>query len=542
MIAETIQKFRLLKKSTYIIVLMNSLERAIWNWMDTYPHEFADVHKKLSDNSTKIVGSNVETQKKSNENLAKACDELFDILDTFAENKKGRIAAVWPLQIMLLILSPKVFEEIVNADCGAPCSPKYAKKKQFIEGVKRGLGMHGGSSRALMEAAAVTCVKLCKASTYVNNLNSSNVIFTLVQIVMGDLTALLFNPSKPFSRGQNAIAQDIDLMIDCFVSCFRIKPNNDEVIKVCIQSLNSNSPPFYQFVLVSSLYRIATQLRLPWWPQIDIIYPRSAELRNLFTDILGKVTQNYISHTPLRMIQSLTMKGKEQGKYKDRGEDITSHRNLLLWIVRLIHTDPMLMLHNQDKGRDFQSSTLELINGLVTLVHQPTMPDIANESMEALLVLHHPDKIKSWNPEAPIKTFWDVSSQVLFSISEKLIQHSIVNYTDILKWLREILIRRNLFLSQNKDYANVGSQIAICKQAHITLEVVFFMHLWSIDMEAVLVALSCFSLLCEEADIRCGSDEVAVTCLLPNYQLYIELAQTSTALITGEFIYLFIFI
>ncbi|KAK0170129.1 hypothetical protein PV328_010729 [Microctonus aethiopoides] len=531
---ETIQKFRLLKKSTHIIVLMNSLERAIWNWMDTYPHEFADVHKKFSDNSTKIVGSNVETQKKSNENLAKACDELFDILDTFAENKKGRIAAVWPLQIMLLILSPKVFEEIVNADCGAPCSPKYAKKKQFIEGVKRGLGMHGGSSRALMEAAAVTCVKLCKASTYVNNLNSSNVIFTLVQIVMGDLTALLFNPSKPFSRGQNAIAQDIDLMIDCFVSCFRIKPNNDEVIKVCIQSLNSNSPPFYQFVLVSSLYRIATQLRLPWWPQIDIIYPRSAELRNLFTDILGKVTQNYISHTPLRMIQSLTMKGKEQGKYKDRGEDIASHRNLLLWIVRLIHTDPMLMLHNQDKGRDFQSSTLELINGLVTLVHQPTMPDIANESMEALLVLHHPDKIKSWNPEAPIKTFWDVSSQVLFSISEKLIQHSIVNYTDILKWLREILIRRNLFLSQNKDYANVGSQIAICKQAHITLEVVFFMHLWSIDMEAVLVALSCFSLLCEEADIRCGSDEVAVTCLLPNYQLYIELAQTSTALITGR--------
>lgn len=99
------------------------------------------------------------------------------------------------------------------------------------------------------------------------------------------------------------------------------------------------------------------------------------------------------------------------------------------------------------------------------------MPDIAHEAMEALLVLHHPDKIKAWNPEAPINTFWDVSSQVLFSISQKLIQHQIVNYTDILKWLREILICRNIFLSQNKDYANVGSQIAICKQAHIKLEV-----------------------------------------------------------------------
>lgn len=132
----------------------------------------------------------------------------------------------------------------------------------------------------------------------------------------------------------------------------------------------------------------------------------------------------------------------------------------------------LFILQNQGKaGHEIQSSTLELINGLVSLVHQPTMSDIAYEAMEALLVLHHPDKIKAWNPEAPMNTFWDVSSQVLFSISQKLIQHQIVNYTCILKWLREILICRNAFLAQNKDYANVGSQIAVCKQAHIKLEV-----------------------------------------------------------------------
>ncbi|XP_034188157.1 neurofibromin 1 isoform X2 [Osmia lignaria lignaria] len=509
---ETIQKFKQLKKSAHI-VLMNSLEKAIWNWMDTYPHEFADL------------------QKKPNEDLGKVCEELFDILDTFADNKKGRTAAVWPLQIMLLILSPKVLEEIVNADFGAVCSPRHSKKKQFIDSVKRGLGMHGSSNRQLVEAAAVTCIKLCKASTYVNNSDANNVIFMLVQHVMTDLMALLFNPGKLFSRGQSYVAQDIDLMIDCFVSCFRIKPHN-EVLKVC---LNPTVPSMYQFVLVSSLYKIVTQPRLPWWPQIDLLYSRSAELRNIFTDILNKVTQSYISHTPLRMIQSLTLKGKEQNKYRDRGEEVSSYRNVLLWMVKLIHADPMLLLNNQGKaGHEIQSSTLELINGLVSLVHQPTMPDIAHEAMEALLVLHHPDKIKAWNPEAPINTFWDVSSQVLFSISQKLIQHQIVNYTCILKWLREILICRNAFLAQNKDYANVGSQIAICKQAHIKLEVVFFMYLWSINMEAVLVSMSCFSLLCEEAEIRCGSDEVAVTCLLPNYHLYLELAQASTVLITAS--------
>lgn len=41
-VLESIQKFRLLKKSAHL-VLMTSLEKAVWNWMDTYPHEFADL-------------------------------------------------------------------------------------------------------------------------------------------------------------------------------------------------------------------------------------------------------------------------------------------------------------------------------------------------------------------------------------------------------------------------------------------------------------------------------------------------------------------
>ena len=59
------------------------------------------------------------------------------------------------------------------------------------------------------------------------------------------------------------------------------------------------------------------------------------------------------------------------------------------------------------------------------------------------------------------------------------------------------------------------------------------MYLWSIDVEAVLTAMSCFHLLCEEADIRCGTDELAVTQILPNYCVYSELATSSMVLTTG---------
>ncbi|XP_035904253.1 neurofibromin isoform X6 [Anopheles stephensi] len=511
LLTETIQKFKSLKKSAHMI-LLSSLEKALWNWIEFHPKEFEDL------------------QRNPNDELSKCCETFFDILDSYSENKKAR-AAVWPLQIMLLILSPKVLEEIVNADSGAPCSPRHLKKKHFMEGIKKGLGAHA-SSKQSTESAAIACVKLCKASTYININDSNNVTFQLVQSVINDLKALLFNPAKPFSRGQGFNFQDIDLMIDCWVSCFRIKPHNNEALKVC---LSLNSPPAYHFVIVSSLLKIVTQARLPWWPQIDLVYARSGELRGLFTDTLNKATQGYIAHTPLRMITSLTLKSKDAQSRLTRPDEGPAHKALLLLMVRLIHADPMLLLNSLGKaGHEVQSSTLELINGLVSLVHQPTMPDVAQEAMEALLALHSPDKIEVWNPEAPINTFWDVSSQVLFSISQKLIQHQIANYTDVLKWLREILICRNTFLQRHKDYANVGSQIAICRQAHIKLEVVFFMYLWSVDLDAVMVSLSCFGLLCEEAEIRSGSDELTVGFILPNYHLYQELSHTSATLTSPQ--------
>ena len=130
--------------------------------MDNYPEEFT------------------ELQKKPNDELADCCDKLFEQFNGFAESAK-RKAAVWPLQMMLLVLCPvsschahhstpvtwievlprprcreirpgsmrckgcwpevyncadvvgffsiqKILEEITNADTGAPCSPQHLKK------------------------------------------------------------------------------------------------------------------------------------------------------------------------------------------------------------------------------------------------------------------------------------------------------------------------------------------------------------------------------------------------------------------------------
>ena len=42
------------------------------------------------------------------------------------------------------------------------------------------------------------------------------------------------------------------------------------------------------------------QSRLQWWPNIEIMYGKASELRNLFTDTLNKVTQ--LTHPPLHKL------------------------------------------------------------------------------------------------------------------------------------------------------------------------------------------------------------------------------------------------
>jgi neurofibromin 1 len=308
LLTEVIQKFKLLKKSAHM-VLLNSLEKAMWNWIEFHPNQFE------------------ELQRTPNEELSKCCETFFDILDIYVqENKKFR-SPVWSLQILLLILSPKVLEEIVNAENGAPCSPRHVKKKHFMDGIKKGLNSHA-SSKQLTESAAIAAIKLCKASTYININDSNNVTFQLVQSVINDLKLLLFNVNKPFTRGQGCNVQDIDLMIDCWVSCFRIKPHNNEALKVC---LSLTSPPVYHFVIVSSLLKIVNQSRMAWWPEISLVYARASELRALFTDTLNKATQGYITplHTPLRMITSLTLKSKDAQSRLIRPEEGHAHKALL---------------------------------------------------------------------------------------------------------------------------------------------------------------------------------------------------------------------
>jgi hypothetical protein len=64
--------------------------------------------------------------------------------------------------------------------------------------------------------------------------------------------------------------------------------------------------------------------KILWWPHIDLVYSKSFELRNMFTDTLNKVTQGVISSTPLRMIQ-VRVPYFQPGKFCAYKNIISSH-------------------------------------------------------------------------------------------------------------------------------------------------------------------------------------------------------------------------
>uniref|UniRef100_A0A674CR58 Neurofibromin 1 n=1 Tax=Salmo trutta TaxID=8032 RepID=A0A674CR58_SALTR len=376
LLQETVFKFKALKKPAQLAVI-NSLEKAFWNWVENYPDEFTTLYQRPQTD------------------MADAAERLFDLVDSFAESAK-RKAAVWPLQIILLILCPEI-THIISREV---VEESKANKKLFLESLRKALAGQGGSKQ-LTESAAIACVKLCKASTYIN-LEDHSGIFLLVQSFVVDLKALLFSPTKPFSRGAGSQNADVDLMIDCFVSCFRINPHNNHHFKVC---LASSSPSTFHFVLVNSLHRIITNSDLDWWSKIDAVYCYSGELRLMFSDTLSRVMHGLHTHAPQRMTPSLSFKEKMTTslKFKERATDVDtrSYKCLLLVLVKLIHNPGK-------QAQETQSSTAELIAGLVQLVPLANTAQLSQEAMEALLVLHLPETIELWNPEAPIETFWDI--------------------------------------------------------------------------------------------------------------------------------------
>ncbi|WAR61885.1 hypothetical protein PtB15_12B577 [Puccinia triticina] len=153
-----------------------ALRRSIWNWIETYPNEYASLVR-------------------SNGRLEGAPDVLFDVAHGLSENGKKR-AYTWPTMPMLLA--------ITVGDRNR--SQVTARKAAFIESLRKHL-----KAVKMTDVATACCVDLCKAATFSPKMTAEGPGLRLLALdLVGDLNSRLLDPSKPFTNSEGVV--EIPLM------------------------------------------------------------------------------------------------------------------------------------------------------------------------------------------------------------------------------------------------------------------------------------------------------------------------------------------
>uniref|UniRef100_A0A7M5VE60 Ras-GAP domain-containing protein n=3 Tax=Clytia hemisphaerica TaxID=252671 RepID=A0A7M5VE60_9CNID len=467
--------FKFLKKYSQQVVL-KGLCKSIWNWIETYPEQFCNIYK------------NPNTQ------LSELSEKLFQLVENWSENSKKRSIS-WPLQGLLLLLSPECIQEASGS--GEVTKGTTQTKRNFLENLRKSLSS-GRSSSA--EPALLACVHLCKASTFINR--EDNSVLFIVSQVLNELKTLLFTVDKPYTSTSGLHVND--LMVDLFVASFRLNHRNSQHFEVCFLP---DCNPIFQTAIIKGYHKIVKEKSLEWWPKIEVVYARSTQIRSMFQNCIKRMTsyegpkQPTPRQSAIHRSSTLSKVGSTRKK-EDSSINYEKDTELLLWLMRLFHADPQLALINYDKNAAAkQASSMQLMNGLVIIMMFDNLQDVSTQVSETMLRLHAPQNIELWNPEAPMATFWEISSHIVFNVADRLLGESASNQLKAMRWLQKILKCRIEFLERNSHQALIGTHNSICSEALSKLEMIFLVTLWSSETEKVLLAMKCFGLLYEECSL-----------------------------------------
>ena len=199
------------------------------------------------------------------------------------------------------------------------------------------------------------------------------------------------------------------------------------------------------------------------------------------------------------------------------------------WLIKLYTLHPPLAFHSESGDEGMIQESLLLMTGLVSLIQHVAPPHLPLNASEVLLKLHQPENIELWYPCDPMYAFWEISSQVTYSITIKLFSRKTNNAVQLLRWLREILHYRIAFLRKHAVDASQGANTKISIQLHMMLETILLMFLRNTDIEVVQIAMSCFKYLVAEAELVTNPTEPSSVPYAPNlrsYKLLVELSHS----------------
>jgi neurofibromin 1 len=498
------------KKQRLLPVIVGPVKKAVLKFVQDYTVEF------------NLLAS------EQNSKLSQQAETLFEVADSYSDNVKKK-SSLWPLQNILLMLCPNILKKMAAGSTSENLKTKLA----FIKSIQKSM-----TNKQFSDIAALCCVETAKVCSLVDP-KETTVYRYYVTAIQAQLQDVLFSPREPFIHNSASTAagvplfNDLQLMVDCFVSHYRINHRNNHLTYVC---LDPASPTVFKLVLARSVHDlIAVQTPLSWWPHIDTLNHLGSNLRSLFHEQLNSLRKSdpsFLSPNDIRTFSQSIASGTTLLNSKPKSDrklvvEALLDYELIRVLIDVFIIAPELAFagDNNSQGHD----SLRLMTTLAGLVQHPNMPDLALRASETLLALHKPEHIDLWSKHTTLKSFFDISCQVTFTLAMKLISRKTTDSSQLLHWFKQILHYRSIFLYQHKDEATFDREDnRFFTKTQNMVEVVMLTYLHIPDVSQIQLAMSCFGYLVKEAEILMSGEEgQSLVPYSANVDAYRDLARMS---------------
>ncbi|KAF7723612.1 Ras GTPase activating protein ira2 [Apophysomyces ossiformis] len=488
-----------LKRSAQL-ALGSILRRAIWNWIETYPSQFVALYQ----GKTRLEGNP---------------EIFFDICNSTADTTRKK-AILWPLQTLLLILSPDTLTSAVV--------DSYPTKKS-VEGGR------------MLDVALICYVDICKVAPYIIQLDIPPLQLFLNDVVKV-LEEKLLNTQKPLLPDPNLTTMGIAidygcLVADCLVAMFRLNPTK-VVTDLYVRCIHANAPMLFKLGMVKSSLIIASE---------DNGMKGNVDKVVVYSSLSGVVRKLFLDHTlydPGKWETSSQSSMSSSSGNAHRGKrtkkeysppNMDGRAELVLNLLRLFTIDPACAVRGSDEDRFEQNRALL---HAVSLCLRDASAAIRELASTCLVKLNANDIIVDWGPpDRMMEAYWKDSSAVAFCIAKQMLdeREDQDDVKQLLHLLRQLLACRRSFLSLYRDLITPQAiEVKERLQASIGLEVAFLVLLCSTDLEICLAAMECFQSVCKEIRETEGFDiQQAPMTIAPNQSVYAELVSLTQG-VTGR--------
>jgi hypothetical protein len=367
-------------KKNVIIEISPPLRQSIWNWILNYPQEYIDLCKN---NSTSLGTSY----------------QIFEDFFEFSVTNKKKKVVLLPSLTMLLLLSPKIFSEVIM-------ERKEGKKSESVR-VRKFLDI---ILKELDDVSTICFVDLFKTSTYLSKSEFRNLRF-LINEVQNSVQEKFLESLKTLNN-----LSDAKLMVDFLVSDYRI--NHVHVTSYIFPKYFLGSS-LSRLVISKAILKLATEgAALSWHKTLSESYKIiSKPIRLTFIDELTELSkQNELKKKTISTFDDKKKKPSSKPVQSNQ-EDKIYNTETILNLLTVFYCDPLIALSNtSDKISDHIADISSLFCYLCKCLNEIDNPQIQNQSYHVLLKLFDLKYIQQWCPEDKISAFIEVSSYVLINL------------------------------------------------------------------------------------------------------------------------------